>query len=341
MWHRCAPVGSVLVVVAVITGACNGTTDVTMSPPGRTTPTTQTTAATTTAAADTTKTVPSAATSSPVDPCDPAPLLAAVDAALVAARLSAATWAAGPGASQFAARTTPAEDFAVRHAFDCSLLAAHPGSDTDRLLLAAWTGNRMAWVVQATDQPAVPYEESVRVDLLLEQPWGEWVAEDVWAVTLATGETLVIGTVDYSLGAAAKSWLVDYPEPPSPPPQLPAEEYAWPLLEAAGARNVGIAEPSETTVASLAFSTPLGNVMVATVGPLTDFDPIEGYLRGERRLVEISGTSVQFSLAGEGQFGVAEGGFLCSSWGWRLEAAMGTVDELTGFLRALIPILDC
>lgn len=282
-------------------------------------------------------------TTAPVGPCDPEDLLDKVNASVVAARLPEVgdQWIEGPGDSEFAARTTPPNEFAGTHAFDCALVAAHASPDTDRLLLAAWTGDRMAWVIQATDQPVTPYDTAVRVDLLAEQPWGEWVDTDVWAVTLSTGNTVIIGTVDYSLGATAKSWLVWFPEPPGPPPRIASEQYAWPRLEAAGARNVGIAEPSDTQVASLAFSTPLGNVMVATVGPLADFDPTAGYLSGQQSIETFEGVEVQITLAGPDQLTLADAAFSCDPWGWRIEASMGTVDELRGFLELLLPVLEC
>jgi hypothetical protein len=327
------PLPLVLAFLLLVAGCSGAGQATTTEPPGTAAPPSSTVSTTTLV----TSTAP------PADRCDAGELLETVNRAVAAARLPdiGGRWTEGPGDSEFAGRTTPPDEFATTHAFDCALLAAHASPDTDRLLLAAWTGHRMAWVIQTTDQPATPYDTAVRVDLLAEQPWGEWVDTDVWAVTLSTGNTLVIGTVDYSLGATAKSWLVWFPEPPGPPPQIAAEKYAWPLLEAAGARNVGIAEPSETSVASLAFSTPRGSVMVATVGPLADFDPRAGYLSGERSIEAIGGVDVQITLAGPDQLILADAAFSCDSWGWRLEASMGTLEELTGFLELLLPALEC
>jgi hypothetical protein len=66
-------------------------------------------------------------------------------------------------------------------------------SGHERLGLAAWTGERMGYVVLALDPPATPYDEAVRFDLLFEQPWGEWVGSDIWAVTISTGDSVIVG----------------------------------------------------------------------------------------------------------------------------------------------------
>lgn len=199
----------------------------------------------------------------------------------------------------------------------------------------------MGYVVLALDHPTSAYEEAVRFDLLFEQPWGEWVADDVWAVTVSSGDTVIVGVNDYFIGAVAKSFLVAFPEPPGAAPEIPAEEYAIAGLEDARMTNVGIAEPSDTDVASIAFTTPLGNVMIATVGPTTRFDPFIGYLTGESTLTVVAGIEVETTLAGPDQFGVADVAFVCDEYGWRIESSLGSPDEPLDVVVDLIGGLGC
>jgi hypothetical protein len=329
----------VLVLVLLVLGGCGDgevATTSTAAPP-----TTATATAPPTTALPTTK-IP--ATTTTVPACDPATALNAFEQATVAARLAVtdAVWTTDTTGSAYVEAVVSPDRFADSLGFRCSLLAVQAvGSDHERLGLAAWTGERMGYVILAIDQPTTPYAEAVRFDLLFEQPWGEWVTDTIWAVTISTGDAVIVAAEDYFHGPVAKSFLVAFPEPPSPPPGIPAEEYAMAALEAAGATNIGIAEPSATDVASIAFSTPLGNPMIATVGPITAFDPFTGYLSGERTISVVDGLGVHTVLPGPDQFGVADVSFVCGDHGWRLEASVGTPDEPFDMAVALIETLAC
>jgi hypothetical protein len=276
--------------------------------------------------------------------CDPAVATGAFDMATSAARLPSLEdpWTTDTNDSVYAEAVVEPEDFAATLGLRCSLRAVQGvGTGHEWLGLAAWTGERMGYVVLAVDRPTTPYDEAVRFDLLFEQPWGEWVADNVWAVTISSGDTVIVGVKDYFIGAVAKSFLVAFPEPPGAPPEVPAEEYAIAALEDAGMVNVGIAEQSDTEVGSIAFTTPLGNVMIATVGPTASFDPFTGYLTGETTVTDVEGIEVQTTLAGPDQFGVADVAFVCSDYGWRIESTLGSPDEPLEVATELIVTLGC
>jgi hypothetical protein len=146
---------------------------------------------------------------------------------------------------------------------------------------------------------------------------------------------------DYFIGAVAKAFLVAFPEPPGATPEIPAESYAIAALEEAGMANVGIAEPSDTEIGAIAFTTPLGNVMIATVGPISVFDPFAGYLTGEREVSEVEGVEVQVTLPGPDELGVADVAFACGDYGWRLESSLGSPDEPFAVATDLILTLSC
>jgi hypothetical protein len=346
--------GLVVVLVVALAGAACGndptaTTSTTSSSAAATsvtsTSTTTSTTSSTTSAPSTT--VPSGATSSslpePIDACDPAPVLAMAERAFAAARLEpgGGAWTTDVGAGVFTERTIASVDFADRLGLDCSLLVAQAGAvGTERLLLAAWTGSRTAYVIQATDAPSPPFAEEVRFDLLVYWVDGEFVGDDLWGGTLADGESLLIGTVDYSLGAVAKAWQVAFPEPPPAPVEIDAEEYAIEALETAGARNVGIAAPAEGDVASIAFMTPLGNVMIATVGPVGGLPP-EPYLTGITTTETVADTQVTLALPGPDQFDVAQTVFTCGTYVWWLSSSWGTPEEIFDWTAELVEALGC
>lgn len=322
-----------IVLLAVAVGGCGvgesvGTSTTGSAPASTTTPPAVTTTIVT--------------TTSP--PCDAAVATDVFDMATVVARLRPPEypWTTDTGGSVYADAVVHSEDFADTLGLRCSLLAVQGvGSDHERLGLAAWTGDRMGYVVLAVDAPATPYEEVVRFDLLFEQPWGEWVGDDIWAATISSGDSVIVGVNDYLIGAVAKSFLVAFPEPPAPAPEIPAEEYAIATLESAGMANVGIAEPSDTEVAAIAFTTPLGNVMIASVGPMSVFDPFAGYLTGETTVNVVEGIDVQTTLAGPDEFGVADVAFVCGDYGWRIESSLGSPDEPVAVATALIATLGC
>lgn len=329
-------------VIALFVGACAGGEAITSpatTSPAVTSPTTASRPVTTTAATTTTST-----TSFSDVVCDDTVALAALDDAIAVARLddSGATWIVDPTGSVYAEAVVEPDMFATSFGFQCSFRGFQAvGTDRERIGLAAWTGERMGFVVMARDGPSVAYDESVRFDLLFEQPWGEWVTDDVWAVTISSGDTVIVGAKDFFHGPVAKSYLVAFPEPPGAPPEIPAERYAMAALEGAGMVNVGVAEPSDTEVAAIVFTTTLGNPMIAVVGPSNDFDPFVGYLSGERSVTVIDDVEVQTTRAGPDQFGVADVAFECGAFGWRLEAAVGTPDEPLDVARSLIARLGC
>lgn len=300
---------------------------------------------TTTASSTSTTAGPAPTTTTTEAPaCDETLAIDAIDAALHVARLTPAEgpWSTDSEGSVYADAVVQAEQFASSLGLPCATrLVQGVGAPNERLAVAAWAGERIGFVVLALDQPLTPYDESARFDLLFEQPWGEWVSETVWAVTVSSGDSVIVGSEDYPIGPVAKSFLVEFPEPPPAEPEVLAEEYAIAALEAAGMGNVGIAEPTDTDVASIAFTSTLGNPMIATVGPIGSFDPFTGYLTGERTVEDIGGVEVQVVLAGPDQFGVADVSWLCGEYGWRLESSVGTPDEPVEVARTLIASLEC
>jgi hypothetical protein len=283
-------------------------------------------------------------TTTPTSICSPALATDVFDMATGAARLTRIVdpWTTDTSGSIYVDAIVEPEDFADALGLSCSLRAVQGvGSDYERLGLAAWTGERIGYVLLAHDQPTTPYDEAVRFDLLFEQPWGEWIGDDIWAVTISSGDSVIIGVNDYFIGAVAKSFLLAFPEPPGATPEIPAEEYAIATLEDAGMVNVGVAEPSDTEVGSIAFSTPLGNVMIATVGPVSVFDPFSGYLSGETTVAVVGGIEIRTTLAEPDELGVADVAFICGEYGWRIESSLGSPDEPFAVVTGLIATLDC
>jgi hypothetical protein len=321
--------GIVVLVVALVSCSIGGSVD---------TPTTGSVVSSTTTTPGTTSTRVT------MPACDPTLATDIFDMATTSARLTSIDdpWTTDTAGSVYADAVVGAEEFADTLGLQCSLRAAQSvGSDHERLGLAAWTRDRMAYVVLAYDQPTTPYEEAARFDLLFERPWGEWVTDDIWAVTISSGDSVIIGVSDYLIGAVAKSFLVAFPEPPGATPEIAAEEYAIDALESAGMANVGIAEPSDTEVGSIAFTTPLGNVMIATVGPVAVFDPFAGYLNGETTVSLVEGVEIQTTLAGPDELGVADVAFICDDYGWRIESSLGSPDEPLAAATGLIATLGC
>lgn len=320
-----------LVLVAVLVG-CSGARSVDTS---TTSTVPSSTAPASTAPSTTVTTAPA---------CDPLVAEETFNTATAAARLvtTGDPWVTDTSGSAYVDAVVEPGDFADSLGLRCSSrMVQGVGTDHERLGLAAWTGERMGYVVLALDHPTQAYDETVRFDLLFEQPWGEWVADDVWAVTISSGDTVIVGVNDYFIGAVAKSFLVAFPEPPGAEPEIPAEEYAIAALEDAGMVNVGIAEPSDTEAASIAFTTPLGNVMIATVGPTASFDPFVGYLAGESTITVVGGIEIQTTLAAPDQSGIADVAFVCSEYGWRIESSLGSSHEPLNVAIELIGTLDC
>lgn len=277
------------------------------------------------------------------DDCDVDGMLAVVDDAVVAARLALGGGWALDGVTVFDERTNDAEEFRDRLALDCRLRAVQRTDGGDRLLLAAWTGERHAFVIQAADGPASPYVRDQNLQLLYEQPYGEWLEEqEMWAGTLAGGETVVVAVDDASLGAAAKAWQA-LPRWEDIPVTNESERYGIDVLIQAGGRNVSPAEPATigSSLASIQFVTPLGLAAVAIVAPTGDFDVFAPIVDGERATVDVAGTDVLVTTASPESYAVASVGWECGDHVWFIDSAWGTVDELVAWTGELIAAGGC
>lgn len=275
-----------------------------------------------------------------------AAMLAVVDDSIAAARLEpGAAWSSDTETSAFDDRTHTADEFAYRMGLDCTarLAQSTPGGD-DRLVLAAWTGERRAWVVQASDPPAEAYRTEQRVQLFIDQPQGEWlVNQALWAGSLATGETVIVGVTDAPFGPAAKAWWAEVPRFDDLPVSNDAERYAIDVLLAAGARNVSVAEPAsfQSELGAIQFVTPLGLHLVATVAPPDWFDPTAPIVDGEVAVEQIGGVDVHVTTASAASYAVGSVGWTCGDHVWFIDSSYGTVDELRDWASHLIETAGC
>lgn len=277
------------------------------------------------------------------DDCDGDRMLAVVDDAVAAARLAPGDGWEVDGTTTFDERTNDAEEFRDRLALDCRLRAVQRTDDGDRLVLAAWTGTRHAFVVQAADGPTSPYASDQNLQLLYEQPYGEWLEEqETWAGTLAGGETVIVAVDDTSLGATAKAWQA-LPRWEDLPITIESERYAIDVLLHAGARNVSPGEEPAfgSTIAAIQFVTPAGLPLIATVAPVGDFDPTAPIVDGERATVDVAGTDVLVTTASPDSYAAASVGWECGDHVWFIDAAWGTVDELVAWTSELIAAGGC
>jgi hypothetical protein len=296
----------------------------------------------TTAAAETTTTTSPDLT----DDCDAADVLAAVDQRLIEARLApGGAWSDDTGGVAFDDRTNTADEFGYRMGLDCAVrMTQATESGAERLLLAAWTGERAAFVVQATDAPSVPFENEQRFQLFVEMPYGEWLEDQfVWAATLEGGESVVIGTVDTPIGVAAKSWLSEMPRFEDLEPTLDTERYAIDTLMQAGARNVSVAEPAgyDWEIAAIQFITPLGLHLIATVAADGLFDPAAALVEGEMTVQSVQGVDVYVTTGAPDSYAVASVGWVCGEYVWFIDSAWGTVDELVDWATVMIESTGC
>lgn len=275
-----------------------------------------------------------------------AEMLTVVDGSIDAARLvPGGSWASETATSTFDGRTHTADEFGYRTGLDCTtrLAQATPGGD-DRLVLAAWTGERRAWVVQASDAPADPYRSEQRVQLFIGQPEGEWLVDQaVWAGSLETGATVIVGTVDMPFGVAAKAWWAEVPRFDDIDVSNDAEQYAIDTLVAAGARNVSVAEPASvgSEIGSIQFVTPLGLHLVAIVAPPDRFDPGAPIVEGEMVTQQIGGVEVFVTTAAPTSYAVASVGWTCANHVWFIDSSYGTVDELVDWAAQIIETDGC
>jgi hypothetical protein len=278
--------------------------------------------------------------------CDAAAMLAVVDQSMVDARLaSGGDWSDDTDGVAFDDRTNTADEFRYRMGLDCTVRVAQmTEAGAERLLLAAWTGDRAAFVVQATDAPSRPYEDEQRFQLIVETPYGEWLEEQfVWAATLEGGESVVIGTVDTVIGVAAKSWLSEIPRFEDLEPTLDTERYAIDALVQAGARNVSVAEPAgyDWEIAAIQFITPLGLHLIATVAADGLFDPAAPLVEGETNVENVRGVDVYVTTGAPDSYAVASVGWMCGEYVWFIDSAWGTVDELVDWAAVMIESAGC
>jgi hypothetical protein len=269
-----------------------------------------------------------------------------VDEGIADARLApGSAWSEDTDGVAFDDRTNTAAEFRFRMGLDCAVrMAQTTEAGAERLVLAAWTGDRAAYVVQATDAPARPYEDEQRFQLFVEMPYGEWIEDQfVWAATLAGGESVVIGTVDTAIGVAAKSWLNEIPRFEDLEPTLDVERYAIETLGQAGARNVSVAEPAgyDREIAAIQFVTPLGLHLIATVAADGLFDPAATLVEGEMTVESVGGVDVYVTTGSPDSYAVASVGWTCGEYVWFIDSAWGTVDELADWATTMIESAGC
>lgn len=284
----------------------------------------------------------------PADVCDDEldSMLAVVDESIGGARLaSGEPWMLDAAGAEFDERTQPAEEFAYRLGLDCTVRAAQTTADGgERLVLGAWTGDRRAWVAQATDGPPTPYSPAIRFQLFIDQPYGEWIDEQAtWVGTLDTGETVIVGTVDTYPALAAKSWWNEIPRFDDLEVTIDAERYAIDALEAAGARNVSVAESADyvTELAAIQHITPEGLVLIATIGPPDWFDVAAVLFEGEQTVEQIGGVDVYVTTGAPTAYATASVGWMCGEYVWYIDSVYGTVEELTDWAATIIESTGC
>ena len=218
-----------------------------------------------------------------------------------------------------------------------------------RLLLAAWTGPRIAFVIQATDQPSSPYVPIDVLFIVTQDPRGEFLAEDrsLWAGQLEGGETLIVGHRDYNLGVVAKAWQTVVDPLGEVEPTLDSERYAIEALRAAGMRKVGVAQPAEfgSEEGTILFISPAGQISTAAVAPAGWFDPLQPRsYSGETTTTMVGEVEVRVTEPVEGELpGLgADVGFVCGDWVWLLEPTInGTADETVDTALVIIETTGC
>lgn len=345
-----------LATLALLAGACgdDGVGQPATTSTSTTSSSTTTTTTTTEAPSSSSTTVTTVTTSPPEPTCEPDGPLAILDDALTTARLEAPTeWSADPLATPFASRTTSGDEYAARLGLDCGLLlaAADETSDSAWLAVVAWTGPRAAFAVQTTATPSGPYVGAAVVRNPVTEASGEFLDDDMslWATTGPDGESIVLGHVDFSLGAAAKGWEAGPRMPFEEEINLPSEQHAIDALVDAGMRNVGIAQPPEfgSEEGYVQFVSTTGQISVADVAPQGWFDPmVPRYFRGETRVESVDGVDVRISLPlPEDNLGfaiAAEVAFACADFVWILEPPFnGTIDEMLASATGVIATPTC
>lgn len=297
--------------------------------------------------------VPSTVTTesvAPSDPCHPGEAASTASEAITAARLTNpdASWEKPAVDGAFVDRTIDPQLFAQALGFDCSWSATQHVEDAERLVIAAWTGDRLSMVIQATDQPGELYRQAETYDLPLDGPIGELVADDTWAGNLVSGETIIMLTRNTTnSGAMAKSWLAGsvWVPPDDSTGETPTEQMALPVLRAAGGRNVYVGEPSHgSPMATLILTSPTGDEIAVFVGPDDQVDPFEVFANSSAVPFDddIDGTQVRFvDLDPTLDFSASRAAFNCNGFGWIVTAGTGDTTETRSFIVELIATLDC
>lgn len=337
------------VALLALVAAC-GNDDV--AAPGTTESTTSSTATTLTS------------TTEPVDlpDCSPDEVLQVVEDTLSMVRLGAGgEWTLGEASeSAFSERTIAAATYSERLGLDCSLEAVQrTDSGDERFVLAAWTGERITFVLQASDGPTTAYEPTAMWDVSIEHVRGEYFegpfrpnrdAHTTWAATLEGGGTFVVHARDYPAGPAAKDWLagLEFQEPEEYV-TLPAERFGIDALRGVGARNVDVADLPEfgSEIGYLHFVTPQGMVGETRVAPLGWFDVTTEWHGRPVTTETIGGIEVYVSEAGPPDdadiltYDVAHFSFECGDHIWQVITGFGTTDELRVFVTDLVESLAC
>jgi len=336
-----------IAVVALLLASCGD--DAPSTSPSTTTSSTTTT--TTTTSTTTTTTSTTTTTTVPGPFCESDAALGVINDALAAARLPVpAAWDGALADTSFVDRTTTADEYAARLGLDCGLLLA-ADDDERSLAIAAWTGPRVAFAVQTTATPTEPYRAEAFVRNPVTEDRGEFVTGDmsVWAASGPEAESIVLGHVDYSLGAASKGWAAGPTVPPDEEINLAAEQHAIDALMAAGMRNVGIAQTPElgSEEGYVQFVSITGQISVADVAPTDWFDPLlPRYYTGETTIESIDGVDVRLTLPNPddnlGFVQAAEVAFACDEFVWILEPPFnGTVAEMLATATMVIATDAC
>lgn len=285
-----------VVVVAVILAGCGDDDDSSVP------------ASTTTVPATTTVAVTPTTTPSERADCNEQDAFAVADEVIETARLApGGEWSTDTTANSFDEQTQSGGWLLDELGLDCGVKASQTTADGDeRLLLAAWTGPRIAFVIQASDQPSSPYVPTDILFIVTQEPFGEFLAEDrsLWAGRLEDGETPIVGHRDYNLGVVAKAWQTIVGPLGEAEPTLDSERHAIDALEAAGMRKVAIAQPAEfgSDEGTIMFISPTGLISVADVAPAGTFDPLQPrYFTGATTTVMVDGVEVRVTEAAEGE----------------------------------------
>lgn len=204
---------------------------------------------------------------------------------------------------------------------------------------------------RTTAMPSTPYVGGAFVQNPVTEEPGEFLADDMstWATSGPDGETIVLGHVDFSLGAAAKGWEIGPRLPFEEEVNLASEQHGIDALVEAGMRNVGIAQSPDrgSEEGYIQFVSTTGQISVADVAPVGWFDPMAPrYFGGDTRLESVDGVDVRITLPlPDDNLGfaiAAEVAFACADFVWILEPPFnGTVDEMVASATAVVATSEC